>query len=44
MKVFNEREKKFTKQQVILLILIIGYYSLLILATTFGRPADNTFA
>ncbi|WP_414835598.1 VanZ family protein [Bacillus sp. Ba 3] len=44
MKVFNEREKKFTKQQVILLILIIGYYSLLMLATTFGRPADNTFA
>ena len=44
MKVFNEREKKFTKQQVILFILIIGYYSLLILATTFGRPADNVFA
>ena len=44
MNFINEREKKFTKRQAILLILIIGYYSLLILATTFGRPAENIFA
>ncbi|MED2935627.1 VanZ family protein, partial [Bacillus wiedmannii] len=43
MNFINEQEKKFTKRQVILLILIIGYYSLLIIATTFGRPAENIF-
>lgn len=43
MNLINEQEKKFTKRQVILLILIIGYYSLLIIATTFGRPAENIF-
>ncbi|WP_314588192.1 VanZ family protein [Paenibacillus terrigena] len=43
MNLINEREKKFTKRQIILLILIIGYYSLLIMATTFGRSAENIF-
>ncbi|MBY7115336.1 MULTISPECIES: VanZ family protein [Bacillus] len=43
MNFINKQEKKFTKRQVILLILIIGYYSLLIIATTFGRSAENIF-
>ncbi|MED0989398.1 VanZ family protein [Bacillus nitratireducens] len=36
--------KKFTVQQIILFILIIGYYSLALSATSFGRPDDMTFA
>ncbi|MCR8642941.1 VanZ family protein [Paenibacillus sp. N1-5-1-14] len=44
MDVIKERGKKFTKRQIILLIFIIGYYSLLIIATTFGRSSENTFA
>lgn len=36
--------KKFTVQQIILFILIIGYYSLALSATSFGRPDDITFA
>ncbi|MFE6708878.1 VanZ family protein [Bacillus thuringiensis] len=43
MNFINELEKKFTKRQVILFISIIGYYSLLIMATTFGRSAGNIF-
>ncbi|MGE7864230.1 VanZ family protein [Bacillus mobilis] len=43
MNFINKREKKFTKRQVILFILIIGYYSLLMIATTFGRSAENIF-
>ncbi|MFJ5564250.1 VanZ family protein [Lysinibacillus xylanilyticus] len=43
MNLINEGEKKFTKRQIILLTLIIGYYLLLIMATTFGRPAENIF-
>ncbi|EJS07744.1 VanZ family protein [Bacillus sp. MYb56] len=35
---------EFTVQQVILFILIIGYYSLVLSATSFGRPDDITFA
>ncbi|MDI6504862.1 VanZ family protein [Bacillus wiedmannii] len=43
MNFINELEKKFTKRQVILFISIIGYCSLLIMATTFGRSAGNIF-
>ncbi|MCU4813584.1 VanZ family protein [Bacillus cereus] len=43
MNFIHKQEKKFAKRQVILLILIIGYYSLLIIATTFGRSAENIF-
>ncbi|PGC62593.1 VanZ family protein [Bacillus toyonensis] len=37
-------EKKFTVQQIILLILIIGYYSLALSATSFGRSDDIAYA
>ncbi|EOP49215.1 hypothetical protein IKQ_05253 [Bacillus cereus VDM053] len=37
-------EKKLTVQQVILFILIIGYYSFALSATSFGRSDDMAFA
>ena len=43
MNFINEQEKKLTKRQIILFILIVGYYFLVILATTFGRSAENIF-
>ena len=39
----QEQEKKFTKRQIIILPLLIGYYSLLIMATTFGRSAEDIY-
>ncbi|MEC3022126.1 VanZ family protein, partial [Bacillus cereus] len=37
-------EKKLTVQQIILFILIIGYYSFALSATSFGRSDDMVFA
>ncbi|HDR4540309.1 TPA: VanZ family protein, partial [Bacillus cereus] len=35
-----KREKKLTVQQIILFVLITGYYSLALSATSFGRSDD----
>ncbi|EOO24486.1 VanZ family protein, partial [Bacillus cereus] len=39
-----KREKKLTVQQIILFVLITGYYSLALSATSFGRSDDMAFA